>query len=230
MRILLNILSRMLLAVAALLAMVACRNDEPGGHENDTRLDIVTFDYDDGSASTFTMQEHEDSPLITLVAPGVTNLKLKKGERTTLHYYELSAESNYKRTIKVNYSIHTIFDTIRVASKQKIDEYTNNPIQLKSVWRTGCFININALAQYTGETRKLGLIIDESTVNNDVVDAYLIDDILDADGLFYRRALISVYTGNLWQKYHCSTLRVHINDTCYPDVEYYDFSRPKDIE
>ena len=40
----------MLLAVAALLAMVACRNDEPGGHENDTRLDIVTFDYDDGSA------------------------------------------------------------------------------------------------------------------------------------------------------------------------------------
>ena len=134
----------MLLAVAALLAMGACRNDEPGGHENDTRLDIVTFDYDDGSASTFTMQEHEDSPLITLVAPGVTNLKLKKGERTTLHYYELSAESNYKRTIKVNYSIHTIFDTIRVASKQKIDEYTNNPIQLKSVWRTGCFININA--------------------------------------------------------------------------------------
>ena len=47
MRILLNILSRMLLAVAALLAMVACRNDEPGGHENDTSLDIVTFDYDD---------------------------------------------------------------------------------------------------------------------------------------------------------------------------------------
>ena len=212
----------------AALSLMSCNDDKAGGITDLMRTDMVTFEEESDAGTLFSMQEYEDSPMMYLMADGVHGTKLNKGERTMLGYYTKSAESPDKANIAVQFRIPVIFDSLRVAAKERIREYEINPVELKSIWRTGNFVNINTFVQYTDKQRFIALIVDEATLGRETVEAYFVDDILGHPGYYYRQAYISFFTGNLWAKYPDSkTLRIYINDTSYPKVKYYDITKPK---
>ena len=213
--------------VLAVLLFSACDDDKPGSIEDLARFDMVTFEEESDAGTLFSMQEYEDSPLIYLMAGGYRDTKLKKGQRTMLGYYTGAVNGNTAE-ISVKYRVPVIFDSLRVSTKEHIREFEINPVELKSIWRTGNFVNINTFVQYTDKQRFIALVADEATLGRETVEAYFIDDILGHPGYYYRQAYISFFTGNLWAKYpNSKTLRVYVNDKNYPNVKYYDIKKPE---
>ena len=214
--------------IAAALALFSCNDDKGGSFTDLIRTDMVTFEEESDAGTLFSMQEYEDSPMKYLMAEGMRDTKLKKGQRTMLGYYTKSSDTPGRENIAVQFRIPVIFDSLRVATKERIREYEINPVELKSIWRTGNFVNINTFVQYTEKQRFIALVVDEATLGRETVEAYFVDDILGHPGYYYRQAYISFFTGNLWAKYpNSKTLRVYINDNNFPNVKYYDISKPK---
>ena len=210
------------------LVFASCSDDNHGSIADMMRIDMVTFEEESDAGTLFSMQEREDSPLIYLMAEGMHGTKLNKGERAMLGYYTKSSETPNRANIAVQFRLPVIFDSLRVATKERIREYEINPVELKSIWRTGNFVNINTFVQYTDKQRFIALIVDEATLGRETVEAYFVDDILGYPGYYYRQAYISFFTGNLWVKYpNSKTLRIYINDNNYPNVKYYDITKPK---
>lgn len=215
-------ISAAILSIAIIL-LSSCQKE---GSKNsvDSFLNMVTFQSQDKNSSTFTYQAYEDSPEITLNAKDFTG-KFHKGQRTMLYYSIHNDLGNNIQDIKVHKPISTFFDSLRITKTENIQKVKSNPIQIKSIWRTGEFINLNCLLQYTGKNRQFYLVIDEATFDNEIVDSYLVDNLMGFEGSFYRQAYGSFFIGAVWRKDKNKTLRVHVVDESFPDVKYYDFNK-----
>lgn len=198
-------------------------NNEPNLSDN-KQYSMVTFQEENNNGSIFTYQTSENSPLITLRTSTATNLNVKKGTRVMLYYWVTNKNSDTDLNISIDFTLSVLFDSLRMATKANIDIAPSNPIKLKSIWRTGDFINYSGALQYTGSPRQFYLVMDQATMENDTIKAYLIDNIMGHDGYFYRKAFGSFFVGYISQKSKCKVFRVYVNDENYPSVKYYDFN------
>ena len=205
--------------------MASCSKGNDGNITDEDIFNMVTYQETVNGETTFNYQGYDDSPLITLRAKNFDATEYRKGVRTMLYYYITSQRNDTDRNIAINGIGGTMGDSLRVASLEKINEIPSNPIQVRSFWRSGDFINFRGWLQYTGEPRQFSLVMDEATRENELVECYLIDNIMDKEGYYYRRAYASVFLGRLWERPSCKTVRIYVNDEKYPQVKYYDFSK-----
>lgn len=199
-----------------------CSNDEQPP-AIDFQFNMVTYNGMAGGAN-FSYQSYDDSPEIILRAPDIKNINMRVGQRTMMNYVVIKEETANIQDISIRGVANVLFDSLRVSSLENINQLPNNPMQLKSVWRTGNFINLNCLLQYTGQARQFMMIMDRETWHNEIVDVYVIDNVMNAETYFYRKAYGSFFVGNVWNLSTCRTLRVHLNVENYPE-KYYDFSK-----
>jgi hypothetical protein len=96
-------------------------------------------------------------------------------------------------------------------------------VKLRSLWRTGEFINLHCMVEYTGKTRTFMLVADETTLADDTVHCYLVHDLRGEQATFWRDCYASFNVGALWHKDTFKCLRFHLTDVAFPDTEYYDF-------
>lgn len=215
-----------LMPLAAILTLISCSKDDIGA-DNNAQLAMATFVSEDKSGSTFSYQAYDDSPEITLTAPGKTELGMKKGTRTMLYYTVTRNNSENAKTIALQGTMNTFFDSLRIASNENIMQMRGNAVRLKSIWRSGNFINFNIFLQYTGHPRQFLLVVDNATRDKETADLYLIDNTMGVDGTFFRQAYASFFIGNLWNYPRCKRVRVHLIDESFPTIKYYDFSKNK---
>jgi hypothetical protein len=213
-------------AVAVALTFASCSSDSDNPYFGDFSYDMVTYlGAGDNGGSVFSFQSLDDSPLITLNAPATTLNGINAGQRLLLNYVVNDSVSSTLKTVSVNGYAKAITDSLRIASHQRLLTLAMDSIQLKSIWRSGNYINLNCFVKYTGEVRVVSLVVDESTRNNSVVDCYFVHDMKGATTYFWRRCYCSFYIGSLWKSSSCRTLRVHLNDLSYPSIKYYDFNK-----
>ena len=118
-------------------------------------------------------------------------------------------------------SVHT--DSLRITSSP-IWLLAQYPVKMRSAWRTGDFINLHCQVEYTGKTRTMMMVVDESTRYDDTVHCYLNHDLRNETPYFWRECYVSVNVGNVWKRSDCKTFRLHVNDADRGSVVY-DFDR-----
>ncbi|MEG2819938.1 MAG: NigD-like C-terminal domain-containing protein [Muribaculaceae bacterium] len=215
-------IQNILICIAISCLFIACK-DEPSS-DGDFLYNFVTYDgYADG-ANQFSFQAKDDSPLVTLRTSQNLTLKWNKGKRTLINYSIIDKKDGKIQEIRIKDITNVIFDSLRLANKENIGIGLNTPLQLKSIWRTGNFINIDCNLLYTDKARQFMLVMDESTWNSEVVDVYVLQNLFGAQTYAWRRAFASFFVGNIWYLPTCKTIRVHLNDEKYP-AKYYDFSK-----
>ena len=221
-----------ILAIAALLAFTACDRSHDGKLDStfETQLvDIVTYTgVDDDNHAVFRLDGRDDDPAVMLFTSVGAPEKVKTHERVLLTYAvnHRAPDGSYCYVDAMGYS-RIINDSIRVNSNP-IDTYSMRPIRLKSVWRTGEYLNLYAQVEYTGKNRLLYMMIDRDTKYNDTVDAYLVHDLLATppDSIFYwRDTYLSINIGALKSpSAPCRVLRLNLNDDNNPNVKYHNFN------
>ena len=215
-----------MLAVVAMVA-VSCQDDNDGTDVyTDFRYDLVTYMGQEAEGATFEYLGQNDSTVVTLHSTLPQQEDLKMGRRVLLNYKVEDKPSASHWLVTVNgYSTGVASDSLRY-NTQPLDNYQMHPIRLKSLWRTGSYINLRCEVEYTGKQRMLYLMMDKATHHADTVHCYLIHDLMDATSTYlWRSCYGSFYVGKVWQLESCRVLRVHVNDETYPDKQYYDFSK-----
>lgn len=222
--------SRLLALLLAVAALSACHDSD----DDDTRIvewryDFVTYMGYSGSTATFEYLGRGDSAAIVLRASGLDKPgHLATGQRVLLYYTVTGTPSPGVRDVQARYytSGNVASDSLRVNTKP-VEQYAMHPIKLRSLWRTGGYINLRGQVEYTGHPRQLYLMADGATLDSDTVDVYLVHDLMQGQDStrFWRNCYGSFYVGEAWYKPSCRVMRVHVRDVVRPQVTCYDFAK-----
>ena len=215
--------SRLLALLLAVAALSACH----GSDDDDTRIvewryDFVTYTGYSGSTATFEYLGRGDSAAIVLRASGLDKPgHLATGQRVLLYYTVTGTPSPGVRDVQARYytSGNVASDSLRVNTKP-VEQYAMHPIKLRSLWRTGGYINLRGQVEYTGHPRQLYLMADGATLDGDTVDVYLVHDLMQGQDStrFWRNCYGSFYVGEAWYKPSCRVMRVHVRDVVRPQA------------
>ena len=222
--------SRLLALLLAVAALSACQDRG----DDDTRIvewryDFVTYMGYSGSTATFEYLGRGDSAAIVLRASGLDKPgHLATGQRVLLYYTVTGTPSPGVREVQARYytSGNVASDSLRVNTKP-VEQYAMHPIKLRSLWRTGGYINLRGQVEYTGHPRQLYLMADGATLDSDTVDVYLVHDLMQGQDStrFWRNCYGSFYVGEAWYKPSCRVMRVHVRDVVRPQATCYDFAK-----
>ena len=214
-----------ILLIAALMALASCNKQEDIDRSyTDYRYDIVTYLGQNATGAVFEYLGHGDSAAIRLQSVVDISQDAKTHQRVLLRYDFANKEASDQRDINV-YSCYTIIsDSIRMTMDGP-DSLPQHEVKLRSLWRTGEFINLHCQVEYTGKNRTFMLVADGNTLKDDTVHCYLAHGLRGEQGTFWRDCYASFNVGALWKRpsFHC--LRIHLNDLTFPDTEYYDFTK-----
>ncbi len=223
--------SRLLALLLAVAALSACQDP---GDDDDTRIvewryDFVTYMGYSGSTATFEYLGRGDSAAIVLRASGLDKPgHLATGQRVLLYYTVTGTPSPGVRDVQARYytSGNVASDSLRVNTKP-VEQYAMHPIKLRSLWRTGGYINLRGQVEYTGHPRQLYLMADGATLDSDTVDVYIVHDLMQGQDStrFWRNCYGSFYVGEAWYKPSCRVMRVHVRDVVRPQATCYDFAK-----
>ncbi len=212
-----------ILLIAALMALVSCDKQEDIDRSyTDYRYDIVTYLGQNATGAVFEYLGHGDSAAIRLQSVVDISQDAKTHQRVLLRYDFANKEASDQRDINV-YSCYTIIsDSIRMTMDGP-DSLPQHEVKLRSLWRTGEFINLHCQVEYTGKSRLMMLVADGKTLTQDTVQCYLVHDIMGHRPAYWRDCYASFNVGALWKRDSFRCLRIHLTDVTYPDTEYYDF-------
>ena len=210
-----------IMLLAALLALASCDKQEDIDRAyTDYRYDIVTYLGQNATGALFEYLGRDDSSSIMLQS-SVTVSDVKAQQRVLLRYDFTDQRGGASRDIDV-YSCSAIFsDSLRMIETP--DSLPRHQVKMRSIWRTGEFINLHCQVEYTSKARTFMLVADANTLASDTVHCYLTHSLRGETGTFWRDCYASFNVGALWKRntFHC--LRIHVNDVTFPDTEYYDF-------
>ena len=214
-----------ILLLTALVALVSCDKQEDIDRSyTDYRYDIVTYLGENGTGAVFEYLGRDDSASIKLQSRVIVS-DVKTQQRVLLRYdFTDKAATGATRDIDV-FGCNAIFsDSLRMIMESP-GNLPQHEVKLRSLWRTGEFINLHCQVEYTGKARTLMLVADGTTLDNDTVHCYLTHDLRGEQGTFWRDCYASFNVGALWKRptFHC--LRVHLNDLTFPNTENYDFTK-----
>ena len=214
-----------ILLIMALLALASCDKQEDIDRAyTDYRYDIVTYLGENATGAIFEYIGHGDSAAIKLQSR-VTVSEVKSNQRVLLRYDFADATANAEqRNIDVFGCSAIISDSLRMI-EESVETLPRHQVKLRSLWRTGEFINVHCLVEFTNKNRTFMLVADGQTLNNDTVNCYLTHDLRGESGTFWRDCYASFNVGALWKRPSFKCLRVFINDVTFPDTEYYDFNK-----
>ena len=211
-----------ILVLTALLAVTSCDKQEDIDRAyTDYRYDIVTYLGDNGTGATFEYLGHGDSAAVKLLSQ-VTVSDVKVNHRVLLRYDFADKATGSERNINV-YGCSGIFSDSLRQTTAPADSLPRHEVKLRSLWRTGEFINLHCQVEYTSKARTLMLVADAGTLDHDTVECYLVHDLRGERGTFWRDCYASFNVGALWHRNTFLCLRVHLNDVTYPETDYYDF-------
>ena len=212
-----------ILLTMALLAMASCdKHEDIDRAYTDYRYDIVTYLGQNETGAVFEYLGHGDSTAVSLQSQ-VSVSDIKTNQRVLLRYDFADQKAGNHRDITVYGCNAIISDSLR--QSQTADSLPRHQMKLRSVWRTGPYLNLRCQVEYTGKSRTFMLVADESTLASDTVHCYLVHDLRGERPTFWRDCYASFSIGALWKRPSLKCMRVHLNDLTYPDTEFYDFNK-----
>lgn len=132
--------------------------------------DIVTYESTsaDASVSTFSYQVNDDSPVIILSANWKAPESLKEGTRLLLGYTTAtpgqSGPIELRSVALIPGGDATVTDQIPPSES----------LQLRALWRTGNFLNLNSVINVSGQASEVTLYVSEQTLGDALPQAYIV--------------------------------------------------------
>lgn len=214
-------LSSHILATAALLVLsmttiTSCdKEDDIDKAYTDYLCDFVTYMGKQADGTTAFELESRDNESVTTLISGDVDIPngVSEGNRVLLRY--APAGNSNGNSMRINaYAVNAIIsDSLRYTIKP-LEHYLqdNSPVKMRSLWRTGNYLNFHGQLEYTGKSRHFYLLLDSTTAKRDTVDCYFVHNVFGDTTYHWRECYASIYVGVMWKRPTCRVMRVHIGD------------------
>lgn len=205
-----NNLTKLLLSLLPISMLTAC-NDSPSGPNIDPAVyNIVTYESTtlDGSVAVFTYQVLDDSPVITLTADWKVPDGIDPGTRLLLAYVTETPEKS--GPIEVKQAVVIPGGKPVEAAKIPYSE----PLQIRSLWRTGNYLNLDGVVTLSGTAKEISLYAVEKSLDKATVQLAII--IGEGDGPVGAEVKKTLYASwnisEIWNKTTCEAIDVFFTD------------------
>lgn len=171
---------------------------------------IVTYEATtlDGSVAVFTYQVLDDSPVITLTADFKVPAGVTPGTRMLLTYVTDTPDQSGPITVR---------QAVVLPGGKPIESNQipySEPLQIRSLWRTGSYLNLDGVATLSGTAKEISLYAKTSSLNKSTIQLCII--IGEGDGPVGAEVKKSVFASwdiaEYWNLPTCSAIDVFFTD------------------
>ena len=172
-------LAILLTVIVAALGFTSCSNDSNpivGGLPDNVCYDFVTLVSTGDTGTVFEFRKNGDSQLITLTAyVRIDTERIKPGERLIICYVPSGGQLPYQSGAITLYGIAQVVNGSPLpATSEEIMSLHGDPLTVRTIARSGNFIDIRAEA-YGGESDvSLTMYLDEATADSEYPSTYLV--------------------------------------------------------
>lgn len=160
------------------LFATSCNSKSDGPDIDDKTLyDIATLVSSNDAGTTVTLRKDGDSPLVTLTFPNqkIDTEKIAVGERFLIAYETATGTPYQSGTALLKAYMRIYNSKIIEGTKDSTHSWATMQQDVMSMWRTGSWINVQALCTYSGERPNMyDLVVDKNTLGNEYPEAYLL--------------------------------------------------------
>lgn len=179
-------LSLILSIIMISVVFTGCNSDDGPGMQLPDNLcyDFVTFVSSNEKGSVFEFRKSGDSQLITLTSTTrIDTEKIKPGTRMIIQYLPSGGQQPYQSGPINLYGIAQIINGKPVdKTLAEINAMHFEPMTVRTIERSGNYIDIWAQAFGAGGNISLDLYLDEATADSEYPEAYLIYTFTNIDG------------------------------------------------
>lgn len=212
-------------AALSLCGLASCGEDDVESHQP-SLYDLVELTAHDRLSTTFTLYRADsDEPLTLKSVNPVDTAGTKIGESLFLSYVPLSGKPFTSGDIEVNYTTPMSNRRLKQAAPGALAEWKSDPVYLLSLWRAGSRIYVRARLTYDKAPRNYELIVDETTKESEIPDAYLFHRRQEPTPNFQRQYYVAFDISSLWNSAAYKGLRVHVNNSNNPSDSVFTILR-----
>lgn len=192
-----------------------------------TLYDVVEFTSQQDGLTVFSLYLPEREDAVKLSALSPVNLgKLEIGESLLLAYTPVNGEAYVTDDIEVKgIGAVTNFKLLK-GSPESLSDWNEDPVWLSSLWRAGRNVVMRVSLVYDSHPRVFRLVVDETTMDNEYPDAYLVN-IRRSDGdNFLRQYYVAFDLYAFWTHPQYKGLKIHVNNSNNPSLNEFIVERP----
>lgn len=212
-----NLISAILAVITIGLVTVSCNSNSstPGGFPDNMQTDFATLVSTSNDGTIFTLRKSGDSPLVTLsAAVKVDESVIKVGSRVIISYVPSGGQGVYESGPITLYGLAGVFNAaITKEPMTTIDSWQSQRLKMMMISRSGQYLDIWAELEYKTEPQRFVLAVDESTVDNDFPEVYLVFSSDMTSIGTPRQFYASFDLSSVWDLESCKGLVIHYNDT-----------------
>lgn len=163
------------------VSLTSCNSSKNEGGEgwpDDILNDVVTLTGANDQGFSVTFRKNDDSPLVTLTFSGegqrVDTTIVHVGQRFLLAYRPNSGVP-YQSGPATAYAYRRIPNIkMTVGTAAENQSWMSEEIRILELWRTGEWVNLNCTAPMVNNYKKLALVVDKTTLDDEMPTAYLL--------------------------------------------------------
>lgn len=213
-------LSHLLAIFCSTLILSSCMNDDSNAPalDDSAMCDIVTFVGNPESnnyRSVFQFQKEGDSRTTTLRAKNtaINPSEHKVNSRLLLYYIPESGMHNVDDNVTVTNIYYVFNDSVHSGDVSKLPDWNSNPIFVYAIWRSGTYLNVQCGLTYAYEPSAFMLMVDETTINNEMPDLYLSYRKGNDRESNFKNFYASIDIAKIWNSSNCKGFTIHVNDS-----------------
>lgn len=205
-----------IIAIALLATMaISCEKNDDGIKDYPYNMDIVSCLPQTNSIYFEQILPYDQGCVLLIPDPAITG-NVEKGQRVLMQYYDKGNVDSVTKSIEVIQVASILSDTIENLALDSINTFKNDVLKLTSMWRTGDYLNLNIMINYSSRPHGLSLLYDLNQNMTDTLDVYLRhNDNGDPMG-YWAQTYVSYYIPN-FNNYQV----LRINTKLYDMVENY---------
>ena len=211
---LLHIVIALTIALPLALLSSGCRD----GNMNEvvpTTYDIVCLNQVSKSLTVFTLTKPGNRDLISYTCNGQFDTTyVKVGQRMLLAYHIPNGGVPYRsgNIEPIGYSLITN-DKLRRGNISDVENWDRDPVYMISAWMSQDYLNIRARLPYDTKERLLAVMVDESSLDNEYPDCYLIHRLEEPVNTFERNYYTSFDMSALRKLPACKGFNLILNNS-----------------
>lgn len=208
---------------ALMLGITSCNTDSDGYNtEMSTVMVFATLKSVNTNSCSFTFQEKDDSPEVTVTCAAQLNSNYTVGKRYIVIYLTDNEDPFTSGPVTLQSIVDIYNGDIQSASATQIAGLNNLTVKTATPSRSGEYINVVSESTRGGFTTSevtYNIYVDETTIDNEIPDAYVV---LGSTGTSYTTTTNyygSFNISSVWNRTTCRGLKVHYTNSSYESAE-----------
>lgn len=207
-------------------ALSGCADGDEAETYLPTLYDVADITDQSSGGTTFTIYRPDAEPSeVKLFAPGFTTNQ-EIGLSVFLSYIPESGKPYVSGNISVKQIGMVNNSNLKRGNDNSLAGWEADPVWLLSLWQGGEKVYMRMQLPYSDEPRRLALVIDEATAENEYPDAYLFHRRNELEPNYMRQYYCAFNLSELWKMPECHGLNIHVANSNNPRLTLFTISNP----